>query len=34
VDRLERLEDAYNECGWRTIFYTETAVSDHEGEKS
>jgi hypothetical protein len=30
--RLKALEDAYKKCGWRVHFFTETAVSDHNGK--
>ena len=29
---LVKLEKTYSQCGWRIKVYTETAVSDHNGE--
>ena len=29
--RLKEIERAYTACGWRTRFFTETAVSDYSG---
>ena len=30
--KLKLLEDSYNKCGWFVKFFTESAVSDHEGQ--
>jgi hypothetical protein len=32
MERLRTLEEVYNKCGWRTHFFLETAVSDHNGK--
>ena len=29
---LKRVEKGYNKCGWKVMFLTETAVSDHAGQ--
>ena len=29
---LKEIEESYNKCNWRVKFFTETAVSDHNGE--
>ena len=29
--KLKEIESAYSACGWRTRFFTETAVSDYSG---
>ena len=28
---LKEIESSYNKCGWRAVFFTETAVSNREG---
>ena len=28
---LKQIESSYNQCGWRVLFLTESAVSDHNG---
>ena len=32
TEKLKLLENSYNKCGWFVKFFTESAVSDHEGE--
>ena len=29
--KLKEIEKAYTDCGWRTHFFTETAVSNYSG---
>ena len=31
TEYLKQIESSYNQCGWRVLFLTETAVSDHNG---